>query len=34
MSQMLDRPEHYFRKLVPPRDELLIELESEAEIEY
>ncbi len=33
MSKIVDQPEHYFRQLVPKRDELLVELEAEAERE-
>ena len=33
MSTIVDNPENYFRKLVPPRDDLMIELESQAEKE-
>ena len=34
MAKILDRPENYFKKLVPPRDELLVELEAEAVREH
>ena len=33
MSKIVDNPEDYFRGLVPPRDELMIELEAQAEKE-
>ena len=33
MSNIVDNPENYFRGLVPPRDELMIELEAQAEKE-
>ncbi len=33
MSQLVDRPEEYFKALIPARDELLLELEAEAERE-
>ena len=33
MSKMIDRPEDYFKRLIPERDELLLELEAEAERE-
>jgi len=33
MSKIVDKPEDYFRRLVPPRDELMVELEAEAEHE-
>jgi predicted O-methyltransferase YrrM len=33
MSKIVDNPEDYFRKLVPQRDELMIELEEQAEKE-
>lgn len=33
MSEIVDKPEDYFRELVPPRDELVIELEAQAEKE-
>jgi predicted O-methyltransferase YrrM len=33
MSKMVDQPEDYFRSLIPPRDELMIELEAQAERE-
>ena len=33
MSTIVDQPEHYFRQLIPNRDELLVELEAEAERE-
>ena len=33
MSTMVDRPEHYFKQFIPQRDQLLIELEAEAERE-
>jgi len=33
MSEIVEKPENYFRELVPPRDELMIELEAQAEKE-
>ena len=33
MTQSIDNPEEYFRKLIYPRDELLLKLEAEAERE-
>ena len=33
MSNMIDQPETYFKELIPARDELLLELEAEAERE-
>ena len=33
MSNIVDNPENYFKKLVPLRDELMLELEAEAENE-
>jgi caffeoyl-CoA O-methyltransferase len=33
MSNIVDQPEHYFRQFIPKREELLIELEAEAERE-
>ena len=33
MSSIVERPEDYFRRLIPPRDELMIELEAQAEKE-
>ena len=33
MSKIVDQPERYFRQLTPNRDELLVELEAEAERE-
>ena len=33
MSKVVDNPEHYFRELIPPRDELMLELEAQAEKE-
>jgi len=33
MSDMVDQPEEYFRHLIPARDELMIELEAQAERE-
>ena len=33
MSKIVDQPERYFRQFVPKRDELLVELEAEAERE-
>jgi predicted O-methyltransferase YrrM len=33
MSTIVNNPENYFRKLVPPRDDLMMELEAEAEKE-
>ena len=33
MSKIVDQPEQYFRQLTPNRDELLVELEAEAERE-
>jgi len=33
MSQLMDQPEKYFKDLIPARDELLLELEAEAEQE-
>ena len=33
MSKVVNNPEGYFRKLVPPRDELMLELEAQAETE-
>ena len=33
MSEIVDNPGYYFRGLVPPRDELMIELENQAEKE-
>ena len=33
MSNIVDRPEHYFKQFIPKRDELLVELEAEAERE-
>ena len=33
MSKIIDQPEEYFRKLVPERDKLMIELEAQAEKE-
>jgi predicted O-methyltransferase YrrM len=33
MSKIVDQPEHYFRQLIPNRNELLVELEAEAERE-
>jgi predicted O-methyltransferase YrrM len=33
MSTIVDQPEHYFKQFIPERDELLIELEAEAERE-
>jgi predicted O-methyltransferase YrrM len=33
MSKLVDQPEKYFKELIPPRDELLLELEAEAEQE-
>ena len=33
MSSIVDKPEDYFRKLIPPRDDLMIKLEAEAEKE-
>ncbi len=29
MSSIVDQPEYYFRRLIPPRDELMIELDIE-----
>jgi predicted O-methyltransferase YrrM len=34
MSDIVDRPENYFRGLVPSQDELMIELEAQAEKEF
>jgi hypothetical protein len=31
MSSLVDNPEDYFRKLIPPRDDLMKKLEAEAE---
>jgi caffeoyl-CoA O-methyltransferase len=33
MSKMIDQPQTYFKELIPARDELLLELEAEAERE-
>jgi predicted O-methyltransferase YrrM len=33
MSSIVDKPEDYFRKLIPPRDALMLELEAQAERE-
>jgi len=33
MSTIVDQPEHYFKQFIPERDELLVELEAEAERE-
>ena len=33
MSDVVDNPENYFRALVPPRDEFMVELETQAEKE-
>lgn len=33
MSKIVDDPENYFRNLIPPRDELMVELELQAEAE-
>ncbi len=33
MSNIVEKPEHYFRQFIPKREELLIELEAEAERE-
>ena len=33
MSNLIDQPENYFKDLIPARDELLLELEAEAERE-
>jgi len=33
MSEMIDQPETYFKELIPARDQLLLELEAEAERE-
>jgi len=33
MSKIVDKPEDYFRGFVPPRDELMVELEAQAEHE-
>ena len=33
MSSIVDKPEDYFKKLIPPRDDLMIKLEAEAEKE-
>jgi len=33
MSKIVDKPEDYFRGLVPPRDELMVDLEAQAESE-
>ncbi len=33
MSKMIHQPESYFKELLPSRDELLLELEAEAELE-
>ena len=33
MSNIVDQPEHYFKQFIPKRDELLLELETEAERE-
>ena len=33
MSKILDNPENYFKGLIPPRDDLMINLEAEAEKE-
>ncbi len=33
MSKIVDDPENYFRNLIPPRDELMMELEKQAEKE-
>jgi len=33
MSNIVDQPEHYFQQFIPTRDELLVELETEAERE-
>ena len=33
MSNLIDQPENYFKALIPARDELLLELEAEAERE-
>ena len=33
MSNIVDQPEHYFQQFIPTRDELLVELEAEAERE-
>ena len=33
MSKMIDQPENYFDELIPARDELLMQLEAEAEEE-
>jgi hypothetical protein len=31
MSSLVDNPEDYFRKLIPPRDDLMKKFEAEAE---
>jgi len=33
MSTIVDQPEHYFKQFIPQRDEVLVELEAEAERE-
>jgi len=33
MSTIVDQPEHYFKQFIPQRDEVLVELEAEAEQE-
>jgi len=33
MSDIVDQPENYFKQLIPKRDELLVELEAQAELE-
>ena len=33
MSNIVDKPEHYFKQFIPKRNELLVELEAEAERE-
>jgi caffeoyl-CoA O-methyltransferase len=33
MSEIVDQPEKYFKGLIPARDQLLLELEAEAERE-
>ncbi len=33
MSDIIDQPENYFKQLIPKRDELLLELEAQAELE-
>ncbi len=33
MSKIVDNPENYFKSLIPPRDELMVEMELQAEAE-